>query len=80
MNRFASLSFIDHRTFTALVAGFAAFASVVAFSSASAAFLSWISEEQASDTANAAAVGLATGFPLATVLAMLAILDSLVRG
>jgi hypothetical protein len=70
-------SLIDDRAFTALVAGFAAFASAIAFFSALEAFVSWISGEPASDTADSAAVGLAKGFPFASAFAILAILDSL---
>jgi hypothetical protein len=73
----ASLSVGDHRLLTALLAGFAAFASVVGSSSALAAYLSVRGEEDPADTANAAAVGLARGFLLACLATTAAVLDSL---
>jgi len=73
-------SLVDHRVFTALLAGFAAFASVLGFFSGWDAYESWIAGDAASDTANAAAVGLARGFPCALAFAILAIVDSLETG
>jgi hypothetical protein len=70
-------TFLDHRTFTALVAGFAAFSSVVTFASAFAGVVSWLKREQAADVANAAAIGLAIGCVGGMPVAALAILDSL---
>lgn len=54
-------SFLERETFTALVAGFAALSAVVTSLSGLAAADSFLRNEDPSDTANAAAAGLAYG-------------------
>jgi hypothetical protein len=70
-------SFVDPQSFNALVAGFAAFASVTAFYSAFAAFISWSLGEAPADTADAAGVGLAYGCVVGLVVGALAYVDAL---
>jgi hypothetical protein len=73
-------SFTDPKTFDALLAGFAAFGSIVTFYSAYAAFLSWTRGDSWGDTADAAGVGLAYGFWIGVYVAALAVADFLVKG
>ncbi len=70
-------SFSSPQVFDAVLSGFAAFASIVAFYSAYAAFLSAMIDNDAGSITNASAVGLAVGFPLGVVVAALNLYDLL---
>ena len=70
-------TFADPQAFDAILGGFAAFGSIVVFYSAYAAFVSAMLNEDGTSIANASALGLAIGFPLGLVVAILDITDLL---